>query len=65
MEKLFRNEVQLLIYIAKTNLLKRHLDGHLSFDEAVSRMIRIDTLEMMAHYCDFVEYFDEITDLDE
>jgi hypothetical protein len=63
MEGLFRNEVQLLIYVAKRNLVKRHLDGRLSFDEAVSRMIRIDILEMMTHYCDFVEYFDEIGDL--
>ena len=55
MEELFRNEAQLLIFTAKANLIKRHFDGHLSLNEAISRMIRIDTLEMMLHYCDYVE----------
>jgi hypothetical protein len=65
MEELFRNEVQLLIFVAKTNLVRRHMDGMISLDEAITRMSRIDTLEMMTHYCDFVEYYDEIEDFDE
>lgn len=55
MEELFRNEVQLLIFTAKANLIKRHFDGHFSIEDVISRMIRIDTLEMMTHYCDYVE----------
>ncbi|MBN1572357.1 MAG: hypothetical protein JW984_04080 [Deltaproteobacteria bacterium] len=65
MEDLFRNEAQLLIFVAKTNLVKRYFDGRLSLNEAASRMMRIDTLEMLIHYCDFVEYYDEIEGLNE
>gem|GEM_PF-2580520 len=65
MEELFRNEVQLLIFVAKTNLVKRHMDGMISFDEAITRMSRIDTLEMLTHYCNFVEHYDEIEDFNE
>ncbi len=59
MEELFRNEVQMLFFTAKANLIKRHFDGHFSIEDVISRMIKIDTLEMMTHYCDYLEQLEK------